>query len=147
MKCSMTTHGFRSVSTVTPPMSACAGTPNSTMAASCTTLRRRGSARNAAISTAAASAPTTKVSVRLPNSTTPWMPSSGVLTSDSSVQLGNVGQPSPESVSRTAPPVTTIPICATSEAIAHRRKAGREGRGMRSHRFVTTAPADRTPTS
>jgi hypothetical protein len=35
------------------------------------------------------------------------MPISGVFTKDPLVQRGHVGQPSPEDVSRTAPPVTT----------------------------------------
>jgi hypothetical protein len=35
----------------------------------------------------------------------PWMPISGVLTKESSVQRGHVGHPSPEAVRRTAPPV------------------------------------------
>lgn len=52
----------------------------------------------------------TKVSRRLPNSMMPWIPISGTVTSDSSVHLGQVGQPSPEPVSLTIPPVTTIKI-------------------------------------
>jgi hypothetical protein len=39
---------------------------------------------------------------------TPWMPISGVATIDSAVQSGHVGQPSPDPVSRTAPPVATM---------------------------------------
>ena len=38
----------------------------------------------------------TNVSRRLPNSMTPWMPISGVATSESPVHCGHVGQPRPE---------------------------------------------------
>jgi hypothetical protein len=48
---------------------------------------------------------------------------------ESSVQLGQVGQPSPEPVSRTTPPVTTIAEFATTEATASRRTVVAEGRG------------------
>ena len=44
-----------------------------------------------------------------------------VVTYDESVQRGQVGQPSPEPVSRTAPPVTTSAMFATSDASAARR--------------------------
>jgi hypothetical protein len=41
--------------------------------------------------------------------------------SEPSVHRGHVGQPSPESVSRTAPPVTTITTFAITDARANRR--------------------------
>ncbi len=63
--------------------------------------------------------------MRLPNSMTPWTPSSPWGTNDASVQRGQVGQPRPEPVSRTAPPVTTIPRLATRLAIA----SGHSARG------------------
>ena len=81
--------------------------------------------------------PTTKVSSRLPNSITPCTPISGVVTYDSSVHRGQVGQPRPEAVSRTAPPVTTMPTLAMIEASARRRssEAGdREPDGSASRR-------------
>ena len=70
--------------------------------------------------------PRTPVSVRLPNSITPCTASSGVFTKLSSVQRGHVGQPSPEPVSRTAPPVTTIAPLATALARATREMAAGE---------------------
>ena len=39
------------------------------------------------------------------------------------MQRGQVGQPSPDAVSRTTPPVTTMPMLATKEATAQRRSA------------------------
>src|SRR5688500_16598063 len=51
----------------------------------------------------------------------PWMPISGVFTRDVSVQRGQVGQPKPEDVSRTAPPVSTSRVCPIREATARRR--------------------------
>ena len=78
---------------------------------------------------ASATSPTTKVSIRLPNSIAPCSAYSAVGVYESSVQLGQVGQPSPEPVSRTTPPVTTIAELATTEATASRRTSGAEGRG------------------
>ena len=52
------------------------------------------------------------VSIRLPNSMTPWVLSS--VYSEVCVHFGHVGQPSPEPVTRTATPVTTISVNMTS---------------------------------
>ncbi len=60
-----------------------------------------------------ATTPRPALSTRLPNSMTPWMPISGVFTSESAVHFGHVGQPSPEEVSRTRPPVPTSTIWPT----------------------------------
>jgi hypothetical protein len=60
----------------------------------------------------------TKVSKRFPNSITPCQPISGTVTKESSVHLGQVGQPRPEPVKRTKPPVTTIRIWLANEAQA-----------------------------
>ena len=60
----------------------------------------------------------TKVRSRLPNSIRPWIPISGTDTNDSSVHFGQVGQPRPDPVRRTSPPVTTISIWLASEAQA-----------------------------
>ena len=76
---------------------------------------------------ATAIATSTKVSIRLPNSIASWTSSAPCGRNDWSVQRGQVGQPSPEPVSRTAPPVTTRTQLATSVAHA----SGRTGRGMR----------------
>jgi hypothetical protein len=61
---------------------------------------------------------------RLPNSITPWMPIAAVVVYDSSVHLGQVGQPRPESVSLTAAPVTTSAMLAIRDARAIGRRAG-----------------------
>ena len=63
----------------------------------------------------------TIVSNRFPNSITPWKPISGVLIRESSVHLGQVGQPKPLPVRRTAPPVTTIKIWVTSDSQTNSR--------------------------
>ena len=83
-------------------------------------------------------AASTKVRVRLPNSMTPWTPSSPWGTYDRSVQRGQVGQPRPEAVSRTAPPVTTIPMLATRLATASAQSA--RGRPDRTGVVVSVAP-------
>ena len=62
----------------------------------------------AATKVATATAASTKVSVRLPNSIGRWTSSAPCGVNDRSVHRGQVGQPSPEPVSRTAPPVTTM---------------------------------------
>ena len=59
----------------------------------------------------------------------PWTPSSPWGRYDDSVHLGQVGQPSPESVSRTAPPVTAMPMLATR--LAHARGTSRSPRVRR----------------
>ena len=66
-----------------------------------------------------APADTSEVSTRLPNSITPWTSSS--LWIEVSVHLGQVGQPRPEPVSRTAEPVNTISTSSTRAAKARRR--------------------------
>src|SRR5664279_8344 len=73
---------------------------------------------------ATATSTSTKVSCRLLNSISPWIAYFLVGVSDESVHLGQLGQPSPESVSRTAPPVTTITTFAITEARARPRSHG-----------------------
>src|SRR4051812_13654529 len=65
-----------------------------------------------------ATAATTKVSIRFPNSMALWTPMARCGTNDSPEQRGHGGQPRPEPVSRTTPPVTTIRMLTTSDAIA-----------------------------
>ena len=80
MKCSITTHGLSSVRTVAMPIRACAGMPSSSTEAGTSRSRRGWServVRQTASSIAAAIAPSTNVSSRLPNSMTPWIPNSG----------------------------------------------------------------------
>ncbi len=62
----------------------------------------------------------TYASMRLPNSMAPWTPISLVAVSESAVHLGQVGQPRPEPVSRTAPPVTTMSTDITTADMAAR---------------------------
>ena len=125
-----TTHGFRSVSTVKPPMIACAGIPSASTKASSRTSRR--SEPHAATNVATAIATSTNVSSRLPNSIAACTSRAPCGVNDVDVQRGQVGQPRPEPVSRTAPPVTTSTTLATNVAHA----------SGRSHR----ASAEVTPT-
>src|SRR6476661_9248996 len=82
----------------------------------------------------AATAASAKVRSRLPNSMKPWMPISGVFTIESEVQRGQVGQPRPEAVRRTAPPVTTKSVWPIREATARRRMRASTVRGSRDAR-------------
>ena len=128
-KCAATVHGFSPVSTVIPPTTPWAGMPRKATMASVRSDRRRCS--STAISVASATRPTTYASIRLPNSISPCSAYAAVGVNESSVHRGQVGQPSPESVSRTVPPVTTIAVLATTDATASRRTslADAEGSG------------------
>src|SRR5262249_42711527 len=90
-----------------------------------------------------------EVSVRLPNSISSWPATAPVGTYDVAVHRGQVGQPSPEPVSRTAPPVTTIPTLATRLASASRRSRSGLTRGSsrtsRSSHSPPTSPAGPSP--
>ncbi len=94
-----------------------------TAKASPTRDERRGARLQAASSAPTAMATTTAPKSRLPNSMTPWRPISGVVTSDCSVHLGHSAQPRPDSVRRTAPPVTMMTTLATRLTSAHPRTA------------------------
>ena len=83
--------------------------------------------RHTATRVPTATATSTYVSIRLPNSMAPCTPSARWGTNDSSVHRGQVGQPSPEPVSRTSPPVSTISVFATTDAQAHRSTVARSG--------------------
>src|SRR5689334_8839198 len=91
-----------------------------------TTRRRRGLSRTARTKPAMAITARTKVSVRLVNSITPLIPIAWVGTYEDDVHSGQVGQPSPEPVRRTAPPVITMPTLATREASATGRRLRRD---------------------
>ena len=69
-RCSETIHGLRSVSTVMPPSTACAGIPSAISTAS--TRRSRRPERQATTRVTTATAASTKVSVRFPNSIAWW---------------------------------------------------------------------------
>jgi len=74
----MTVHGLRLVSTVMPPITACAGMPARTSTDSSRMPGRRGRCRHTATVPATTTASRTKVSSRLPNSMTPWTAYSAV---------------------------------------------------------------------
>jgi hypothetical protein len=114
-----TIQGLRSVRTVTPPTSACAGMPRPSHRAS--TRRSRRPDCQALTNVTIATAESTNVSVRLPNSMAEWKSRAPCGVNESSVQRGHVGQPRPEAVSRTAPPVSTMPMLAISVAQPSRR--------------------------
>ena len=106
------------------------------MPSSVTQAQRRiwafaGRSRRAAINTAATTARTTPVSMRLPNSTAPCQESALAGTKSLFSQRGQVGQPRPELVSLTSPPVATMPMFASNEASARRRMVTGEGRHSR----------------
>ena len=130
-----TIHGFRSVSTVMPPMTACAGMPSAITSAS-----RRRSRRpdcQAATNVPIATATSTQVSIRLPNSIAEWTSYAPCGVSDSSVHRGHVGQPRPEPVSRTTPPVTTMPMLTTIDAHAQPRSQSSRCRTRWPRRSIT----------
>ena len=97
-----------------PPSTAWPRTPASTSAAP-TFIGRRGAASQTTSTVAIASTSSTPVRVRLPNSMYLWKPSacSTVGVIEPSTHSGHVGQPSPLPVTRTRPPVTTMPTSAT----------------------------------
>jgi hypothetical protein len=72
------------------------------------------------MSVATTTAVSAKVSSRLVNSMTPCTAYSDVGVELPGVHRGQVGQPSPDEVSRTAPPVTTIAALAMTLASASR---------------------------
>ena len=114
-----TAHGLRSVSTVMPPSTACAGTLSPSQRASRRSSRRPE--RQALTNVAIAIAVSTKVRVRLPNSIAECTSRAPCGVKELPWQRGQVGQPSPEPVSRTAPPVSTMPMLATRVAQPRRR--------------------------
>ncbi|BBZ07529.1 hypothetical protein MDOR_16980 [Mycolicibacterium doricum] len=87
-------------------------------------------------STAAAAVSTTrKVIRRLPNSTAWWMPGTsacGIGVKLPGKHCGQVGQPSPDAVTRTIAPVTEIPPWVRMTATAIARWTRRLGTGSRS---------------
>ncbi|GAA1858335.1 hypothetical protein GCM10009687_26790 [Asanoa iriomotensis] len=112
-----------------PPTTPCAGMPRNTPSANrdsprLVAVRSRRWCRKATTRVARATTPTTQPSIRLLNSMTPWMPISAFGTYEASVHRGQVGQPRPEPVSRTAPPVTTMATFAMMLASAKRRSRG-----------------------
>ena len=106
-KCRATSHGLRSVSTVMPPSTACAGMPSERSAAPAGASPALAPGRDQR--ERAATAPTHEGQLAVGELDDPVdrvLP--GRASSEAVVHDGQVGQPSPESVSRTAPPVTTM---------------------------------------
>ena len=65
------------------------------------------------------------MSMRLENSMTAWMPSSGVGESEPASHVGQVGHPSPEPVTLTTPPPKTMRMLTTRDAVeAHLSERG-----------------------
>ena len=91
-----TTHGLRSVSTVMPPSTACAGTLSASQRAS--RRRSRRPDRHALTNVAIAIAVSTNVRVRLPNSIAECTSRAPCGVNELPWQRGQVGQPSPEPV-------------------------------------------------
>ena len=96
-----------------PPRTACATTPSGSVKDSQARSRRNGRRVNASTATITVSTPTTPDTARLPNSIRAWELSGG---SGVPPHLGQLAQPSPESVRRTAAPVRTISVSAASAA-------------------------------
>ena len=120
-KCTATTNGLRCDSTVMPPSTASTTMIQNWAQPSLVTPRRQGLPQRAAMIARPTRAQTRSVSIRLVNSMIPWTPIAAVGARSPPVQVGQVGQPRPEPVSRTAPPVTTISTLATRVANAVQR--------------------------
>lgn len=126
-KCELTMYGLSPVSTVMPPTTALPMTIQNWAQPSRVRERRTGVLARAAMITSPMTAHRTYVSMRLPNSMAPWMPMSEVGVRLPEVHLGQVSQPSPDWVSRTAPPVTTMTTAITTVASAARSTKRAEG--------------------
>ena len=127
-KCTLTQTGSSLVSTTIPPRAAWARIPAGCAEASQTRSLRRplpsGRYRQAAMNTATATTKIATVTSRLPNSIQRWMSGSPVAplaTMLVAVHLGQSGQPSPDSLSRTPAPVMMMAADATTPASASRR--------------------------
>ncbi len=119
-------------------MIACAGMPSASRNASSRTSRR--SDTQAATNVATAIATSTPVSIRLPNSMAACSVSSSCGVNEVEVHRGQVGQPRPEPVRRTAPPVTTSTMLATNVAHAsgRSRAPSHAATGASSRRITPT---------
>lgn len=116
-----TVYGLRPTRTTMPPRTALPMTSQNWVQPSRVRPRRHGFCERAAMIAQPTAAHRTYVSMRLPNSMAPWKPISLVAVRDWSVHLGHVGQPRPEPVRRTAPPVTTMTTVMTTAESAARR--------------------------
>ncbi len=115
--------GLSADRTTSPPQTAWKITPSGWTSASATSGRRFD--RHTATKTATATASTMRLNMRLPNSIAVLMGEwSGWATGTklSAVHRGQVGQPRPDPVRRTAAPVTVMPALATTAASAQARR-------------------------
>ena len=117
--CSPTTQGLSWLSTVSPPTTPCRPMPRPIRMDSILTRRAR-TVRKTVMAVPSAMAISTKVSSRLPNSMKACHSASGCGTYEPASHCGQVGQPSPDLVSRTSAPVHTMAMLATRFATAHR---------------------------
>ena len=142
-KWSMTTGGERCVRTVTAPTTTWAAVP-ATMPHDNQMRSVRLGTRRCAPSTAAMTARATRPeTMRLPYSTHAWPSRAG--TNSVSVQPGQSVHPSPDPVRRTAAPVTTIAVSATSASNATARKrCGDTSRSIVTERYPAP-PGTRPP--
>ncbi len=134
-KCRPTDHHTSCARTTNPPTTAWVTTPIGCSQARRTSRSLRGRYPHAAIRQSPATSTTTPVSSRLPNSIHCVSASTsgcGVGTRLPGKHSGQVGQPRPEPVTRTIEPVTAIPACATTAAIASARITDRGVGGSRS---------------
>ena len=130
-----------------PPAIALATTSQNCDQASRVMLRTRGFCNRAAMITHATVTHSTVVSMRLENSITAWMPMAGVGVMDVASQVGQVGHPRPDPVTRTMPPPRTIRMLTTSVAVAAQRRARGESvyRSASQPRGVCNALVRRSP--
>ena len=137
-----TVHHSSPVRTVMPPITACTTVDSGiSQAYTRTSVRRRA---RVTVSTASAAAITTAMlTIRLPNSTAWW--TRGTSATATGVKLpgkhcGQVGQPSPDAVTRTIAPVTAIPPWVRMTSAATARWTRRLGWGSRSTNRISVRP-------
>ncbi len=123
-----------------PPTIPCAMIPPSTPKASRCRRPRSGKRVSTTQIEARARMPTTPVSVRFPNSMRSWYWLASVRTgvTEPGTHSGQVGQPRPLPVSRTTPPVTTMPISPTRLAMRIGRAHAAGARGIQPGRREAT---------
>ncbi len=102
----MTSSGWSPDVIVTRPSGACPNVPSATPAATRRAQRGTPSTRRASTAVASVRPSGTIATARLPNSIAPWTSFSGKKLPCS--QPGQLSQPRPEDVRRTAAPVSTI---------------------------------------
>src|SRR5439155_26231867 len=117
----MTKGGPRATSTVTPPRTAWATTPPTRADDNHTSSRRRGRLRIDPTSVAITTTLMRLVNSRFPHSTTAWYSHGPMIRPPS--HAGHVGQPSPDPVTRTAAPASTIAMFNNSAVTARRPNA------------------------